>query len=166
VTEKTIIRREKNRQNPYAQISRKALQNKELSWKEKGLLAYLLSLPDDWQIYVKELPKHCKDGIKATRSALNGLKKHGHVRGMIKRDEKGRSTGYEYVVYETPMKEVKRRTKKPELSDWELEQLWVEKEEKRKEMFRESLMVGLDKQGDDYLNIAEKYGEQLNPEWH
>jgi hypothetical protein len=134
VVGKTIIRRDKNRQNPYAQISRKALQDKELSWKEKGLLAYLLSLPDDWKIYIKELPKHCKDGIKATRAAFNGLKAHGYIHGSMQRDDKGRSIGYEYVVYEHPLAEAKHK-KADNLNDSELANLWRDRDNQRAEFW-------------------------------
>jgi len=106
--EPTIIRGEKNKQHPYAQISRKALRNPDLRWKDKGLLAYLLSLPADWQIYLKELPKHCKDGIKSTRSAFRRLEDVGHITKKIRRDEKGRFIGFEYVVREVPVKVVEK----------------------------------------------------------
>lgn len=104
MTDKTIIRCERGRTNPYAQISRKALQNPSLSWKAKGLLAYLLSLPEDWQIYIKELPNHCRDGIKATRAAFRELVQIGHISGQKRRNEKGQYLGFEYVVREVSLK--------------------------------------------------------------
>lgn len=100
--EKTIIRREHNGLNPYAQVNRKVIQNPNLSWKAKGLLAYLLSLPDNWQIYVKELSNHSKDGIKATRTAFRELIHSGHIVGQKRRSNQGRFLGFEYVVIEKP----------------------------------------------------------------
>lgn len=98
--DKTIIRREHGRDNPYAQISRETLQNPNLSWQAKGLLAYLLSLPGDWHIYIKELPNHCRNGIKATRTAFRELTNNGYITGNKIRDNKGHYLGYEYIVHE------------------------------------------------------------------
>ncbi len=44
---KTIVRVNK-RSNPYVVIDKTALNDDRLSWKAKGVLCYLLSLPDDW----------------------------------------------------------------------------------------------------------------------
>jgi len=41
------------------------LKDTSLGWKSKGLLAYLLSLPDDEKICVKELAAHSTDGINS-----------------------------------------------------------------------------------------------------
>jgi len=108
MTDKTIIRKEKGKTNPYTLISRKSLQNPALSWKAKGMLAYLLSLPDNWQVYIKELPKHCKDGIKSTRRAFKELQAIGHISGQKRRNEKGQYLGFEYVVHEVALKAVEK----------------------------------------------------------
>jgi len=118
--QKTIIRKEKNKLNPYAQVSRRSIQDPALSWKAKGLLAYLLSLPDDWQIYIKELPNHSNDGIKATRAAFNQLRATGYITGAKRRGEKGYFEGHEYVVHEHPVSALKaipskRRPPAPDL---------------------------------------------------
>ena len=39
------------------------LQDKKLSLKAKGLLSYMLSLPDDWDYSLKGLTTGCKDGL-------------------------------------------------------------------------------------------------------
>jgi len=51
----TIQRCPHDRQNPYAQINRKIFTDPDLSWEAKGLLAYFISLPDDWKIKVPHL---------------------------------------------------------------------------------------------------------------
>ena len=58
---KTMIRVEKSRN--LSIIKNTGLRDRILSWKDKGLLAYLLSLLNDWQIYVEELFNHSRDGI-------------------------------------------------------------------------------------------------------
>jgi len=98
---KTIIRKAHNKENPYAQISRRLLQDKSLSWKATGMLAYLLSLPDNWQINTTDLWRRKKDGRQSTRTILNELIKHGYVKKTIKRDDKGKFLRFEYIVHET-----------------------------------------------------------------
>ena len=51
------IKRVKKEMN-YTIINNTGLKDKSLSLKAKGLLAYMLSLPDDWIFYETELIKH------------------------------------------------------------------------------------------------------------
>lgn len=98
---KTMIRVNKN--SNYVVLSKKGLEDTRLIWKAKGLLAYLLSLPDDWKIYQEELAKHSKDGVKSTASALKELINNGYIVRECLRDEKGRFLGYVYQVFEEPL---------------------------------------------------------------
>ena len=41
--------------NPYVMIRRDAAADRRLTWKARGLLCYLLSLPDGWDIRVDDL---------------------------------------------------------------------------------------------------------------
>ncbi len=50
------VRKVKN----YTSMSNEHLQNKELSLKAKGLLSYMLSLPDDWNYSLEGLVSNCK----------------------------------------------------------------------------------------------------------
>lgn len=73
-----------------------------LSAKAKGILLYLLSRPDDWQIYTLEVVKHMNDGQKSINSGINELIKVGYVERSRKRKANGDFNGYDYVVYEKP----------------------------------------------------------------
>ena len=53
--------------------------DESISWKAKGLLAYLLHLPNDWQIYLEDLKNRSTDGIDSTRSAMNELIEKGYI---------------------------------------------------------------------------------------
>ena len=90
------------RENPYVQIDKSILNNEKLSWRAKGLLVYLLSLPNDWKVYLDEVTKHSTDKITSTRSAFSELKDAGYVKKVSTRDDKGHITGWETIVYETP----------------------------------------------------------------
>ena len=87
--------------NRFAQIDRTALNDNGLTWQAKGLLAYMLSMPDDWSYYVTELQKHSKSGRDATASALNELIKAKYVHRRKQRIQ-GKFKGYEYLVFEEP----------------------------------------------------------------
>lgn len=99
---RTIFRRAKDRENPYAMIDRQALENPATSWKAKGLLAYLLSRPDDWQVILADLVKRSTDGEHATRSAVNELIEQGHLVRDAERDASGKIVRWVIQVHEIP----------------------------------------------------------------
>lgn len=100
--DRNIIRVQKNKDNPYVMMNKTGLHDIRLSWKAKGLLAYILSLPDDWQIYESELQNHAKDGKDSLKSAMKELMEFGYVVRTRLHDEKGRFNGYDYCIYEVP----------------------------------------------------------------
>lgn len=98
----TIIRTSK-RENPYVMIDKYGLNDERLSWKAKGLLAYLLSKPDDWQVYESDLIKRAADGRDAVRTGLRELEKYGYLSRRQVRGESGSFGHMEYTVYERPI---------------------------------------------------------------
>ncbi len=108
---KVNIIRIKKRDNPFVQIDKGPLNDPELSLKAKGLLAYLLSMPDDWQIYVRELSKHHKDGKYSVGQALNELIKAGYCRRQ-KRMQGNLICGYEYRIFEVKCDNVQNNESK------------------------------------------------------
>jgi len=97
----SIIRVIKKHQ-PYTMILNDSIRDETLSWKAKGILCYLLSLPDDWRIYITELVSHAPDGETALRSGLSELEQQGYLTKVQVRDEAGKIAGYEYNVTEIP----------------------------------------------------------------
>jgi len=91
------------KKNNYAIIDTGYVRNPNLSAKAKGILTYLLQLPDDWVIYQEELPNHFKDSITSIRSGINELEENGYIERIRNRDAKGRLMAYEYNVYEEPV---------------------------------------------------------------
>jgi len=98
----SVIRVSKNKDNPYVQIDKRAIQDKRLSWKAKGILSYLLSLPDDWRIYIIELEKHAPDGEAALRSGLKELENIGYLIRKQPRTKDGTYGNVNYTVIERP----------------------------------------------------------------
>lgn len=97
--QKNIIRVKKNKENPYVMIYKESLADSNLSWDAKGLYAYLLSLPDDWNIYVSELIKHTSSGRDHTYSVINELLENGYMEKVQYRCE-GKILGLNYTVFE------------------------------------------------------------------
>lgn len=88
-------------------LSNSVVQNKELSWKEKGLLAYLLSLGENWSIKQEYLYNYTDfDGKESTQNAIKKLQQKGYLKIEKVRDVKtGRFEGFEYHVYQEPQAE-------------------------------------------------------------
>ena len=63
----------------YTIVNNEILRRKDLSWKAKGMLVYILSLPDDWVIYLDEVVKHATDGKDSFRSGWKELEEAGYV---------------------------------------------------------------------------------------
>ena len=98
----SIYRVEKNKDRPYVMLNKQFLNDERLTWKAKGILAYLLSLPDDWKIYEEEVGEHSRDGIDSLRTAIKELISSGYISRETLRNEKGQMQGYSYCVYEVP----------------------------------------------------------------
>ncbi|MDO4963185.1 MAG: helix-turn-helix domain-containing protein, partial [bacterium] len=95
----SVFRIEKT--NKYTVMSNYHLKDINLSYKAKGLLSFMLSLPDYWDYSVKGITKVSKESIKAIRSILKELEDFGYlIRTRIQLDN-GRFD-YEYSIYEKP----------------------------------------------------------------
>lgn len=95
-----MIHRRKKPSN-YVQLDNRLLQDETLSWKAKGLLAYLLALPEDWQVNIADLTKRSTDGRDGTASGIKELVSAGYVfRERV--TFRGRFEGYDYHVFEQP----------------------------------------------------------------
>lgn len=80
-------------------VDNEYLNDKNLSFKAKGILTYFLSLPGDWVIYFDEVITHSKDGIKSFRSGIDELIKEGYIRRYPVR-ENGAIIRWETEIYE------------------------------------------------------------------
>ena len=94
-----------NKNVNYTVMSNYHLQDKKLSLKAKGLLSYMLSLPDDWDYSLKGLTIGCKDGLDSVRTAVLELEEHGYVRRQKVRNARGQIIDYDYQVYESPVED-------------------------------------------------------------
>jgi len=96
----TIQRCPHDQKNPFLVISRKTVQNPELSWDALGLLVYLLSLPDDWKISVKNLAGLRNGKAEKIRRLLSELIEAGHCSYQQPRNTDGKMAEGNYFISE------------------------------------------------------------------
>lgn len=94
----------------YTVMSNYHLRDKNLSLKAKGLLSFMLSLPDDWDYSLNGLCAICKEQEGAIKSTLKELKDNGYLVIEKVRGEKGYFE-YNYIIYEQPINLVKSKNK-------------------------------------------------------
>lgn len=87
----------------YTCIDNDALQTSTLSLKARGMLATLLSLPQDWSFNQQGLVNLCSDGLTAVRSALDELEELGYLDRSRVRDDAGRLGEAVWTVREKPI---------------------------------------------------------------
>lgn len=93
------VRKTKN----YASIDNAAIEDDLISWKARGILCYLLSRPDCWQVRMCELEKRSKrDGRESVRSGIQELMRAGYIRREKRRGTDGKIIEWTYEVREKP----------------------------------------------------------------
>lgn len=85
----------------YTAMSNFHLRDRTLSFKAKGLLSFMFSLPESWNYSVKGLVAVSKENLKAIQSALKELEEHGYLVRKKINDIQGRFC-YKYFIYEIP----------------------------------------------------------------
>ena len=93
-----IYRAEKTKD--FTIMSNAHLRDGRLSLKAKGLLSYMLSLPDDWRFSTRGLKANCREGADAVRKALCELEAAGYLRRTRIRSENGSFAEGEWSIYE------------------------------------------------------------------
>lgn len=105
--------RTKKKKPPFAQIPNKLLNDCTISWKAKGLYAYLYSKPDDWNFSAKRIHDDATDGYKATYSGILELEKGGYI--SRQKHANGRTTYHlwEDTDEEKPSADYSHQAEKP-----------------------------------------------------
>lgn len=81
------------------------LDNKELSFRAKGLYAYLRSKPENWEFRVQNIIKASREGRDAVQAAIKELEDIGYIQRIANRSAKtGQFNGMFWYVYEKPFK--------------------------------------------------------------
>lgn len=85
----------------YTNIDNTVFLDYRLSYKAKGLLCQMLSLPDGWEYSIEGLAKLSSDGRTAVATAVDELERCGYLTRVQVRHQ-GKFVGNEYVISACP----------------------------------------------------------------
>jgi len=85
----------------YVVLDKGFLNDKRLSWQAKGLLAYMLSMPNDWVFRIDDLKNRSTNGRDSTKSIIKELQEYGYIIKEQKRQQ-GKFSNNQYIVLERP----------------------------------------------------------------
>ena len=88
--------------NRYGQVPNELLNNKDISFKAKGLFAFLQSKPPNWNFSKERIAGQTKEGLTSVKSAFKELKDNGYLRTKSIKDDKGQWAGYDYILDDRP----------------------------------------------------------------
>ena len=95
---KYTIKKEKD----FVQIPNSILTSPDISLKAKGILALMLSLPDNWNFSIEGIASKCKESKECISNAIKELEIAGYVKRTMKHGDDGKITGMEYEIFEEP----------------------------------------------------------------
>lgn len=89
------------RYDRFTVLPNQALRDDRLSWKARGLLAFLLSQTEGWRVSSRQLALQAPDGIHAIRAGLKELEEHGYLVRQKYQDPAGRWRT-DSIIYDLP----------------------------------------------------------------
>jgi hypothetical protein len=92
----------KRKKNGFTQISNSMLEDDRLSWRAKGILAYMLSRPNNWKINKTDLYRKATEGRDALDKALGELKETGYLHIYRNILENGKFDGWIWEYDDEP----------------------------------------------------------------
>ena len=90
------------KESNYTRVSNHYLRDSSLSFKAKGLLTLMLSLPEDWDYTIAGLAQFTADGRVSIANTIRELEECGYIRRSQTRGENGAFAQNEYWIYEVP----------------------------------------------------------------
>jgi hypothetical protein len=97
--EPTIVRAPKIR--GYFKAANAVFSDERLSWEARGLMGYLLSKPDDWQVRLHDLLRRGPAGQHKIRRMQRELEAYGYLRSRRFRRDDG-TFSWTFTIYEDP----------------------------------------------------------------
>lgn len=154
--------------NRYGIVPNGLLNNPNLTFKAKGLFAYIQSKPDGWNFSAKNISNQTKESIDAVRTGLVELEEHGY----LVRTKYNRENGLldiEYTLYSDPVTE-NPTTDKPSLENPTTENptTIVRKNSSKKELSKKEFRLTFFEKSIDLIeamNFSIKAEKDLLTEW-
>ena len=107
-----IIRAKHNKD--FTQINNTTLREKGLSLRARGLLAYMLSFPDEWAFSVNSLSENCGETRYAILTSIAELRREGFLRISQSHTSDGKFNEVTYFVFEKKSFAVSEKNEKNE----------------------------------------------------
>lgn len=102
MSELTTIHVTHRKADPFTRILNSSIRDARLSFKARGLLAFMIGQPHNWQTRVGWIEEQTTEGREAIRSAITELEKFGYLTREKRRAEKGLHDGYIWHWHEEP----------------------------------------------------------------
>lgn len=99
-TQVTIQRGRHSKENPFVMISKQMLRDRDLSPRSKGILCYMLSLPDDWKTHPRQVAECLGVSKNMVYAALSEMIHLGYAAKTEQKNEKGCFSGVLYEFFE------------------------------------------------------------------
>ena len=81
-------------------VPNSAAQDKSLSWEARGVLVFMLSMPNDWAMHRSWLQEQCEScGRDKLVRILKELEDGGYLLRTAKQTDGGRMDGWDWIVY-------------------------------------------------------------------
>lgn len=92
----------KHKKTNFTIIDNGILRDPRLTWSARGLACHLLSMEENWEIYVAHLVQQSPGGRDHVYTLLSELEKFGYARKMPRRMN-NRFDGVDWTIYESPL---------------------------------------------------------------
>ncbi len=92
-----------NKTENFVSISRFTLEDSRMSWEARGLYAFLLAKPDDWETCIQHLINSSPAGRDKTKRVVKELIGFNYIVKVEQRSQLGRFSRPLYHVYESPV---------------------------------------------------------------
>lgn len=104
--ERTSIRRGRHtKEQPYVRIQNSLLRDKSISPKAKGVLCYMLHLPDNWETHPKQVAFSMGVSVDQIYTVLKELIKNGYAIKHVFKNKKGQFDTVRYDFFEEKLSE-------------------------------------------------------------
>lgn len=108
----TVVRRK--RSDNFTIVPNIVAEDQRLSFEERGLLTYLLAKPNDWTVTIPDIMANGGVGRDKAYKLLKGLRQAGYIAVETVRDQTGRITEHNYIVYDCAVPDRLPLPEKPE----------------------------------------------------
>jgi hypothetical protein len=109
-TQPGIFRQKFKFEKAFVPIPNEWMRDPNISYKAKGLLAYLMSHEPEYRIKFRQIISQSQDGERSVRAAMTELKNAGYLVTQRTTDERGYNAGLNYLLVDPKNPELQNPT--------------------------------------------------------